>query len=87
MTPQSHPLARDPMRVPWAAFHAQRARRREMLGALNFIEAFERCPECVAAGEAASAQWEAEGRRIRDRGLLRRDLNEAFEILTLETLS
>lgn len=73
---QSHPLARDPMRVAGT-----------LDVAADLADAGDRFARMEAEHFASRALAMAFFDRIRDRGLLRRDLNEAFEILTLETLS
>jgi hypothetical protein len=76
--PTPNKVISDPLFVP---------RRRSTIGALNFIEHFDRCPECAAATVRAYRTASAPLDRARDAGLMRRDVNEALETISLEALS
>lgn len=78
--------------VPW--IHATPSLRQHRRNAsyafagirLAFIEAYGRCVECAADDAARSAGAHLSFDAARDRALLRRDVNEILETISLETL-
>lgn len=72
---------------PFAWRPTQRRRKlRHAAPSLAFLEAYHRCPECAAIDAANMAREKGVLDRVRDRALLRRDVNEALETIALEAL-
>lgn len=70
----------------WLPLQERRERQRAKVGAIAFVEHFHRCPECMATQAREYASASAPFDAARDAALVRRDVNEALEIMVLEAI-
>jgi len=64
----------------------RKRRLRHVAPSLALLRDYHLCPDCAAIDAANLARGKAFFDRMRDRALVRRDVNEALEVIVLEAL-